>query len=347
MLRLSPWRASRRLPLLYSLLLLNVSLLQLLRLLLVTLLYALFRGVIRVLLRQLLVLLVLPLLQLLPLLILFGVHLFLLLLIFLVDLRIARVRRSRPFVARQIVWMHHGVPSFSRIAAAIRWRLISPACFPRRHHRRPVVERARTLGRRNRRLALIHRRAQLPVRSRLLHMLLLRRHRPHVPLIRVRVRLFLTRRPPFDPAPPAVIAHVVVRPDVDPLLVHIVNYLDIHIVHRAVIEEVSPIPPPAFISVAEVPKSIADSSVPPDLRPPISGMKQKRVSAPSPPCRRPQITHLRRFHPCPRHPVIVIAIPVPVAWRPDIAVTRAYRLLVNRQRRRREPHRDSHAHLRK
>src|SRR5450432_3838896 len=163
MLRLSPWGASRRLPLLYSLLLLNVSLLQLLRLLLVTLLHALFRGGVRILLRQLLVLLILPLLQLLPFLILFGIHLFLLLLIFLVHLRIARVWRSRPFVPRQIVWMHHSVPGFPRVAATIRRRLITPACFLRRHHRRAVVERARTLGRRNGRLALIHRRAQLPV----------------------------------------------------------------------------------------------------------------------------------------------------------------------------------------
>ena len=125
-------------PLLYSLLLLYVPLLQLCRLLLVTLLHALFCSVIGILLRQLLVLLILPLLQLLPFLILFGIHLFLLLLIFLVELRIARVRRGRPFVPRQIAGVYYGAPGISgfgtasRLAAICR-RLITPACFPRWH----------------------------------------------------------------------------------------------------------------------------------------------------------------------------------------------------------------------
>ena len=139
--------ARRRLPLLHLLLLLCVALLHLLGLLLVALFDLLPSCFIGILLRYALVVLLLFLLELLMLLYLFGVEPVLLLPVFLVEIGIARVRRSRPIVRCNFLGVSEGctIAIASRvgrtigivigtssivIAAPIGWRLVASAGFP-------------------------------------------------------------------------------------------------------------------------------------------------------------------------------------------------------------------------
>jgi len=146
--RLRRWiLARRRLPLLHPLLLLCVALLHLLGLLLVALFDLLPSCFIGILLRYALVVLLLFLLELLMLLYLFGVEPVLLLPVFLVEIGIARVRRSRPIVRCNFLGVSEGWTfgiasrvgrtigivigtSSIVITAPICWRLVASAGFP-------------------------------------------------------------------------------------------------------------------------------------------------------------------------------------------------------------------------
>jgi len=139
--------ARRLLPLLRPLLLLCVALLHLLGLLLVALFDLLPSCFIGILLRYALVVLLLFLLELLMLLYLFGVEPVLLLPVFLVEIGIARVRRSRPIVRCNFLGVSEGWTfgiasrvgrtigivigtSSIVITAPICWRLVASAGFP-------------------------------------------------------------------------------------------------------------------------------------------------------------------------------------------------------------------------
>jgi hypothetical protein len=122
----------RRLSLLQLLLLLYVLLVHLLRLLLVTLLYLLPLLLAGILPRQILVLSLLLLLQLLALLILLVIQLLLLLLVFLVQISVACVRRSGALVYTKLMRVNG-------CGSAIRWRFVTPSCFPRWHCRLALV----------------------------------------------------------------------------------------------------------------------------------------------------------------------------------------------------------------
>src|SRR5580704_5792992 len=319
-------------------------LLQLLRLLLVTLLHLLGSRIINPLLRQALVILLLFLLQPLPILLLLGIHLVLLLLVFLIDLLIARVRRRWPLMRRKFVhvsrWtigiVHADVvcPNSVAIATRLRWRYVVSARLSGRHDA-ALVECRRPGSSRDRRLALIHGSAQLPIGARLLDVLHLWTDRRQVPL--TRGCFLLPRCTLVNAAVSAVVTHAIDRRVFvyDRRVVGVVNLGDIDVVHRAVVVEVIMVPAAAFITVAEISIAIVDPTVKSDARAPVAFVKDEGASAPAPITWRPQIADSRRLHPRAGHPVIIaiFVIPRPVSRRPDIALGWTYRLFVHRQRR--------------
>src|SRR5208337_4157296 len=161
-----------------------------------------------------------------------------------------------------------------------------------------------------------------------------------------RRRLFFGPRTAVNSTVAAVVAdavHVVVDHG---SVVDVVNLSDIDVVHRTVVEEVVVVPTPAFVTLTEIAKPVTDPAVETHVWSPIAFMEKESVAFPTPPGWSPQETDFRRQHPCARHPVVVIDVVVvgPVAGCPNVAVTRAKRLLVDGQRRRTDG--DGHADLR-
>ena len=106
--------------------------------------------------------------------------------------------------------------------------------------------------------------------------------------------LFLPRRTRIDTTVAAVVADAIHGPVVDHGRVVNVAYVGhVHIVHRAIVEKTVVVPPPAFISIAEVAEAIIDPAIETDSRTPIAFMEQKSVAAPAPITRGPEETGFR------------------------------------------------------
>ena len=368
MLRLLRWR----LPLLHVLLLLIMPLLQLLGLLLMTLLYLLLSSIISPLLSQALVILLLFLLKPLAILLLPGIYLVLLLLVFLIYLRIAGVRCRWPLVRRKFVhvnWRPIGIvgpnivaaardsivacaavvsPNIVGVAIRLRWRFVTSACLPSWHDA-ALVECRRPGSSRDRRLALIHGCAQIPIGAGRLHVLHLGSDRRQVPL--ASSHLLLPRWALVDAAISAVVTDAINGPIVvyDRGVVGVVNLGDVDVVHGTVVVEAIAVPASTFITVAKISIAVVDAAVKANLRTPVAFVKEEGISAPAPISWRPEIADFRRLHPCAGHPVIiaVLVIPRPIPRRPEVAFGRAYGLFVHRERRWRKSHRNADTHLRK
>jgi len=326
--------------------LLLVALLEVLRLLLVALLCLLPPGVICILLNQTLMFLFLFLLEFLMFLFLFGVELVLLLLVLLIELGVARVWRSKPLVMGEFA----GMRWTGRIGRAIGirfpigGRLVAPSCFPGSNDG-AVSKCARPGSGRDGRFAVVYGGAQLPVGTRCLNMLVLRRHGRDMSC--AGRGLFFGAGSPVDASATAVIADAIYGRVVvdDRRVVGVMDFRDIYIVHRAVIEKSVVVPTAAFITAAEIAVAVTYASVETDDRTPIALMEDKGISAPAPIAGRPEKTWLRSQHPGPWNPIVVISIPSPVTRSPDIAVTRADGLLVHRQERRSKSYRNPNADL--
>ncbi len=340
---------------LHLLLLLSVLLFHLLSLLLMLLfhllLHLLFPGSVLILFLRLLMFLVLFLLKFLVILDLLVVQLLLLLLVFLILFCISGVGRRWSLVRLQIVrmnWMsiYIGVAICgSLIVGRSRWRIVIP---PRSCRYYSAFVKGRRLWRGgDRRFAMIHRSAHFLVVARRLEMLSLRGDRRNVML--TRSRFLLRSGASVDAALTTVVADarrvVVVH---HRGVVHVVNLRHVHVIHRTVVIEVVVVPASSLITAPEIAVSIIDATVKSHDRSPIACVKKISTAAPSPPARRPQEANLRRHHPRAWNPIVVIniAVPCPVAWRPDIPVPRADRLLVHGQFRRRKAHRNANADLR-
>src|SRR5271169_209702 len=293
--------------------------------------------------RLLLVFLLLLLLELLSFLILLRDQFVLLLLILLVLLRIAGVGCSWPFHRRQVVRMD-GVAGLCNISGAT-WRSVRSPSLSRRHN--VAVEFSRPRGRRDRRLAHVHRSAHLRVTARRLYMLCLRRNRSDVPL--TRRRLFFRPWTHVDATIAPVEADMVHRLVDYSRVVNVVNHLDVHVEHGTVVEKVSAVPTPAFKSQTKIAKAVIDPAVETDVRTPVAVIENKPVAAPTPIPRRPQKTNFRRHHPGSRHPVIIVDVVVvgPVAGCPKITIARTDRLFINRQRGWPDRNQDAHAGVRR
>ena len=122
-------------------------------------------------------------------------------------------------------------------------------------------------------------------------------------------RPFLFRsRALIDPAAPAVVADPSHIPLINRRVIHVVNDRDVHVVDRAIVEEASIFPTAAFIAMAKIAVPVVDPAIESDHRPPISFIENKSAAAPTPITRSPQKTDLRRQHPSPRNPIIIVEV---------------------------------------
>src|SRR5580704_14888908 len=162
-----------------------------------------------------------------------------------------------------------------------------------------------------------------------------------------RIGFFLRGGPLVDATVPAVVTDTVRIVVFDPGVVNVMNFVDVHVVHGAVVVKVVTIPAAAFITVAEIAESIIDAAIPADVRAPITFMEEIAAIAPSPVAGCPEEANFRSFDPGSGNPVIIISIgiPSPVSGGPDIAVTRTDGLFINGNGRRSETDRNAYPNL--
>src|ERR1700760_1330812 len=140
--------------------------------------------------------------------------------------------------------------------------------------------------------------------------------------------LFLAGWSCVNSAPSPVVTHSNILSYVDSFLVHVANHRSVYVPHRGVIEEVPSLPSPAYEAMSEIAEPIINSTVEAHHRSPIPCVENESRTAPAPIRWSPEVTNLRRQHPRARHPVVIIAVPGPVAGIPDIAIPRTNWLVV-------------------
>src|SRR5712692_3094343 len=195
-----------------------------------------------------------------------------------------------------------------------------------------VVQSSRLGSSRDGRCAMIPRSPLLRVCASCLRMLRLSGDRRNMPL--PRRRLFFRPRTRADPAIAPVVADPRYRPIDHRGVVDVVDDGDVHVVHRSVVEKPVVIPTSALVALAKVSIAVIDSAIESDLRTPVAVIEDKSVAAPTPIGWSPQEADLRRHHPSPRHPVVIVVGVSPVSGRPKITIPRTKRLLIDRQFRR-------------
>jgi hypothetical protein len=116
------------------------------------------------------------------------------------------------------------------------------------------------------------------------------------------------------------------------------NIRDIHIGDGTVVIEAVAFPSSTLEALAKIAETVVDAAVKADVWSPVTFIKHEGPIRPSPIRRSPQVCRLRSQHPGPRHPVIVsiIVTPRPVTRSPDVTVSGADWLIVNRKRWRTE-----------
>ena len=272
----------------------------------------------------------LSLLEFLMFLLLFGVEPVLLLPVSLVELGVARVRGSEPFVWRNFV----GMRRTASIWGAIGRPLVAPSRLPCGYGA-ALAECTGPGSGCHGRLPVVYGGTQFLVGACFLKVLVLRPDRPDVSL--ASRGLFFMARSRVNTTIATVIADAVYCRIVvdDRGVVGIVNFRDIDVVHRAVVVKAVVVPAPAFITAAEIAVAVIYAAVKANLWAPLTLMESKDSSAPTPVGRRPEKTRFRSQHPGTGDPKIIIPIPGPIARSPDIALLRADGLLIDGQRRRR------------
>src|SRR5208282_3615771 len=178
--------------------------------------------------------------------------------------------------------------------------------------------------------ALVHGRQECMVGAGSVHMLGLQRCWWRVLL--VGRRLFCRSRASRNSAFAAVIADMVHCGFVDyGLFVNIGDVRDVHVTHRAVVEEGSVIPVSASIADTTIAEAVVYAAVEADTLAPIAFIPGESVAAPTPITGGPQEANGGRLDPRPRHPeVAFIAAIRPVARRPQITGGGAHGLFVHR-----------------
>src|SRR5271170_5860676 len=190
------------------------------------------------------------------------------------------------------------------------------------------------------RMSTIHRSKIAPIGMRHLHVVLLLCSRTNMGL--PRVRCLLHTRMCLNPTRAAIEARAVDHRRVDdrPVHIRIVDGNAVHIHHCGVIGKTAAYPTSAAKSDATVAEAIVHAAIEADMRPPVSGVEEVRTTTPAPVTRRPEHAHLWRPDPHTRNPVVALIAIRPVAWVPEIAISGAKRLCVNRQHRRRNRYRN-------
>ena len=111
------------------------------------------------------------------------------------------------------------------------------------------------------------------------------------------------------------------------------------IVIAAVIEEVTAAPVAAEEAGAEIAEAVVDAAVVADARAPVAGVPKVCAAAVTPVAGCPESSHVGGLDPGSVDPLVAVVTPGPVAGRPDIAVTGADGLGVDRDDRRCDPDR--------
>src|ERR1700722_11272516 len=203
---------------------------------------------------------------------------------------------------------------------------------------------SRPRGGSDRWLAAICGGAKLRVGARCLHVFGLHGHGRDMSLMGG--RLFLGRRALVESAVAAIIADAGDRRTVhDPCFIHVANHGDVYVGHRTIVEKVTVVPTSAFVTVTEIAEAIVDSAIKSYLRTPVAIMENVPAVSPAPVSGRPEKTNFRSQYPSSGNPIVIIVSISPVARRPNVTIAGTYRLIVDRQLRRCNRNRDSHAHL--
>jgi len=175
-------------------------------------------------------------------------------------------------------------------------------------------------------------------------MLHLRRHRS--PMRFACEGLLLRCRTRGYSALPAVECDVRIVVYDDRLVIDIGHVRDIHIGHRAVVEEMAAAPFPACEAFAEVSEAVINAAIKPDVRAPIASIPKIEAIVPTPISGGPQIAHFGSYHPGARHPIVaVIVAPRPISGCPQISRAGANGLGVDWQRGRADSHRNANPNL--
>lgn len=121
------------------------------------------------------------------------------------------------------------------------------------------------------------------------------------------------------------------RRAVDVRHTHIADVVDAPVVGKPVM-----VPMATLIPDTGITEAIADSTIVSNMRTPITAVPIISLIGPAPIARCPKRSDIRRQHPSPWHPIIIVVIvaPGPIAGRPHVTVTWNRRLDIHRQLRR-------------
>src|ERR1700722_9743541 len=165
-----------------------------------------------------------------------------------------------------------------------------------------------------------------------------------------RSRFLFRRRSRTDPTGAAIITDAVDSsvPDYRAVDIRIVNNGGIDIRHRRIIPESTTNPTTTGISGTEIPATVVDAAIEPNMRAPVSGIPGINPVYITPISGCPQEADFRRLGPITRHPVIsIIIIICPISGDPEIPFNRTRWLRINRNDRRPDTNADDDAeHLR-
>src|SRR5215468_3067558 len=132
----------------------------------------------------------------------------------------------------------------------------------------------------------------------------------------------------------------------DRLVEDVVHDRHVHVGNSGVVEERAAPPVPTDKTDAEVAEPVVDAAVKAYVRTPVTGVPYVQAVRPAPVPRRPQCTDEGRKHPIAGHPVIAVESIGPIPRYPEVTWSGAYRLGINRNRRRSDRNRHEHSALR-
>src|SRR5579864_709693 len=214
--------------------------------------------------------------------------------------------------------------------AIIHWAILSAS----RRNRITSMKLTRASRGRNGRPAMVYRGQQLAILS--CAMFVVHLHPRGFKVAFVLPAHLIMVRACHDSTTSTVVAHACDVHIVDDGFIVDMNIGDVDVGYGAVVEVVAAFPISAEEAHAGIAKAVVNPAVETDVRSPVSGMPDVKARAPTPITRRPEQSRLRRRHPSSRHPVVAIRPVSPIARGPNVAISWAGGLDVNRQHWRRD-----------
>ena len=115
------------------------------------------------------------------------------------------------------------------------------------------------------------------------------------------------------------------------LVVNIVNVRVVHVIHGAVVVELSVIPISAFIAETSIAETVVDATVESDVRAPVAAMPSVETTCEAPITGSPEYADPRRINPDAGNPVIAGVAVGPVAGSPYVTRSGERWLHIHRQ----------------